>query len=135
MRFCTFSTFAQRIFKGWGCNFTWSSCKVMRSKSMKMVFVARIIRNELCMIYALFDCKTTLRWPWYQVLHFTWSFGRLMHIKSLKLVFVARIFRHRLCMIYAYFDFFCSKIIFNQKLFSYCWDKIESPGSIVHLSC
>ena len=29
--------------------------KVMRSKSMKMVFVARIIRHKLCMIYAFFD--------------------------------------------------------------------------------
>ena len=53
--FCTFSTFAQKIFKGWGCNFTWSFGKVMRSKSMKMVFVARIIRHKLCMIYAYFD--------------------------------------------------------------------------------
>ena len=27
----------------------------MHSKSMKMVFVARIIRHKLCMIYAFFD--------------------------------------------------------------------------------
>ena len=27
----------------------------MHSKSLKMVFVARIIRHELCMIYAFFD--------------------------------------------------------------------------------
>ena len=53
--FCTFSNCAQKIFKGWGCNFTWSFGKVMRSKSMKMVFVARIIRHKLCMIYAFFD--------------------------------------------------------------------------------
>ena len=83
--FCTFSNFAQKIFKGWGCNFTW-------------------------------------------------SFGKVMRIKSL-LVFVARIVRHTLCMIYAYFDFFCSKIIFDQKLFSNCWDKFYYPGSIVYLSC
>ena len=42
--FCSFSNFAQKIFKGWGCNFTWSFGKVMRSKSMKMVFLERIIR-------------------------------------------------------------------------------------------
>ena len=53
--FCTFSTFAQKIFKGWGCNFTWSFSKVMHSKSMKMVFVARIIRHKLYMIYAFYD--------------------------------------------------------------------------------
>ena len=84
--FCTFSTFAQKIFKGWGCNFTW-------------------------------------------------SFGKVMRFKALKTVFVARIIRHKLCIIYAFFDFFCSKIIFDQKLFSYCWDKFDYLGSIVYLSC
>ena len=53
--FCTFSAIAQNIFKGLGCNFTWSFGEVMRIKSLKMVFVARIIRHELCMIYAFFD--------------------------------------------------------------------------------
>ena len=53
--FCTFSAIAQNIFKGLGCNFTWSFGKVMRIKSLKMVFVARIIRHKLCMIYAFFD--------------------------------------------------------------------------------
>ena len=43
------------ISKGWGCNFTWSFGKVMRIKSLKMVFVARIIRHELCMIYAFLN--------------------------------------------------------------------------------
>ena len=52
--FCTFSTFVQKIFKGWGWNFTRSFGKVIRSKSMKMVFVTSIIRNELCIIYAFF---------------------------------------------------------------------------------
>ena len=84
--FCTFSTFAQKIFKGWGWNFTRSFGKVMRSKSMKMVFVARMIR-------------------------------------------------HKLCMIYAFFYFLCSKIIFDEKLISYCWDKFDYPWSIVYLSC
>ena len=78
MRFCTFSTFAQNIYKGWGCNFTWSFCKVMRSKSMKMVFVARIIRHKLCMIYEfycskiIFDRKIIfilLRWIWLPGVH------------------------------------------------------------------
>ena len=60
--FCTFATFAQKIFKGWGSNFTWSFGKVMRSKSMKMVFVSRINRHKLCMIYAFFDflCSKTI---------------------------------------------------------------------------
>ena len=58
-----------------------------------------------------------------------------MRIKSLKMVFVARIIRHKLCIIYAFFDFFCSKIIFDQKLFSYCLEKFDYPGSIVYLSC
>ena len=33
------------------------------------------------------------------------------------------------------FLFFCSKIIFDQKLFSYCFDKFDYRGSIVYLSC
>ena len=53
--FCTFSTFAQKFLKGWGCNFTSSFSKVMCIKSLKMVFVPRIVRHELCMIYASFD--------------------------------------------------------------------------------
>ena len=53
--FCTFSTFAQKVFKGWDCNFTWSFAKVMRIKSWKMVFVERILRHKLCMIYAFFN--------------------------------------------------------------------------------
>ena len=40
---CTFSTFAHKVFKGWDCNFTWSFGKVMHIKSLKLVFVARII--------------------------------------------------------------------------------------------
>ena len=80
--FCTFCTFAQKIYKGWGCNFTWSFGKVMRIISLKMVFVARVIRHKLCI-----------------------------------------------------FLFSCSKIIFDQKLFSYCWDQFDYQGSIVYLFC
>ena len=54
MRFCTFSTFAQKIYKRSGWNFTWSFRKVLCTYSTKMVFVARIIRPKLCIIYALF---------------------------------------------------------------------------------
>ena len=53
--FCTFFTFAQKFFKGWGCNFAWSFSRVMRALSMNIVFVARIIRHKLCIIYAFFD--------------------------------------------------------------------------------
>ena len=84
--FCIFSIFAQKIIKGRGWNFTWSFDKVMRSKSIRMVFVASIVR-------------------------------------------------HKLCMSYAFFIFFCSKIIFDQKLFSYCWNRFDYPVSIVYLSC
>ena len=59
---------------------------------------------------------------------------KVMCSKSVKMVFVVRIIRHRLCMIYVFLDFFCSKIIFDQNLFSYCWDKFDYPGSIVYLS-
>ena len=55
MHFYTFSNFAQKIFKGWGCNFTWRFDKVMHSKSQKLVFVARIVRHKLRMIYAYLD--------------------------------------------------------------------------------
>ena len=53
--FCSFSTFALKFFKGWGCNFTWSFGKILRSKSMEMVFVTIIIRHKLCMIYAFLN--------------------------------------------------------------------------------
>ena len=38
---------------------------------------------------------------------------------------------HNLCV----FWFFLSKLIFDQKLFSYGCDKFDYPGSIVYLSC
>ena len=34
-----------------------------------------------------------------------------------------------------HFSNFCSKIIFDQKLFSYCFDKFDQAMSIVYLSC
>ena len=86
--FCTFSAFTQKIFKGWGCNFTWSFSKVMRIKSLKMVYVTSIISHSL-----------------------------IMHVLCIFLI----------C--------FCSKIIFDQNIFSLCWDKLDYPGSIVYLSC
>ena len=39
---------------------------------------------------------------------------------------------HDLCI---FLICFCSKIIFDQKTFSLCWDKLDYPGSIVYLSC
>ena len=53
--FYTFSTFAQKIFRIWGCNFTWSFGKVICSKSVKMMFVTSIIRHKLWIIYAFLD--------------------------------------------------------------------------------
>ena len=85
MGFLHFSTFAQKIFREWSCNFTWSFGKVIRSKSVKMVFVTSIIRQIM--------------------------------------------------IIYVFLDYFCSTIIFDQKLFSYHCDKFDYPGSIVYLSC
>ena len=38
---------------------------------------------------------------------------------------------HDLCI----FWFFCSKIIFDQKSFSYSWDKFDYQGPIVYLPC
>ena len=116
--FCTFSTIAQEIFKGWGCNFTWCFGKVMRSKAMKMVFVARIIRHKLYMIYAFFDflCSKIILTKNY------------FHTAEINLTTRGPLYT---CLVL----FFCSKIIFDQKLFSYCWDKFDYPGSIVYLSC
>ena len=58
-----------------------------------------------------------------------------MRSKSMKMVFVARMIRHKSCIFYAYFYFFCSKSIFDQKLFSYCCNKFDYTGSIIYLSC
>ena len=51
--FCSFSTFVQKIFKGWGWNFTRTFGKVMRSKSIKMVFMASIISHYLMSIITI----------------------------------------------------------------------------------
>ena len=40
--------------------------------------------------------------------------------KGMKMMFVERIIRHKLCMIYAFYLFFCSKMIFDQNIFSDC---------------
>ena len=58
-----------------------------------------------------------------------------MRRKSMKMMFMASIIRHKLYMIYVVLYFLCSKIIFDQKSFSYCCDKFEHQGSIVYLSC
>ena len=39
---------------------------------------------------------------------------------------------HYLCI---FLICFCSKIIFNQKVFSFCWGKLDYLGSIAYLSC
>ena len=53
--FCTFSTFVQKIFEGWGWNFTRTFGKVICSKSIKMVFIASIISllimHDLCIFF------------------------------------------------------------------------------------
>ena len=36
---------------------------------------------------------------------------------------------------FVFFWFYWPKIIFDQKLFSNCWDKFDYQGSIVYLSC
>ena len=77
--FCTFSTFAQKIFKGWGCNFTWSFGKVMRSKSMKVVFLERIIRHKLSMIYAFFVINLTTWGPLYTSLLFSYLKSKIFY--------------------------------------------------------
>ena len=51
------------------------------------------------------------------------------------MVFVASIIRHKLCMIYAFLDFFCLKIIFDQKLSSYCCDKFDYRRFIAYMYC
>ena len=55
MRFLHFLCLSSKILKECGCNFTWCFGKIMWIKSLKMVFVAKIIRHKLFMIYALFD--------------------------------------------------------------------------------
>ena len=67
--------------------------------------------------------------------NFTWSFGKVICSKLSKMAFVARIIRHKSCILYAFVDFFVQKIIFDQNLSSYCWDKFDYQGSIVYLSC
>ena len=66
--------------------------------------------------------------------NFTWSFGKVIHSKSMKIAFVARTIRHKSCMIYAFVYFFVQKSFLDHRLFSYCWDKFDYPGSIVYFS-
>ena len=56
-----------------------------------------------------------------------WTPGSRIYLSSMKIIFEK-------CIIYPFFDFFCSKIFFDQKLFSYCWKKFDYLGSIVYLS-
>ena len=37
--------------------------------------------------------------------------------------------------LFIFLIYFCSKIFFDQKVFSFCWGKLDYPGSIVYLSC
>ena len=53
--FCTFSTFAQRIFKGWGCKFTRSFGKVIGSKSIKTWFMHFFLFNNFSYCWNKFD--------------------------------------------------------------------------------
>ena len=55
MIYTFFAFFLPLLKKGWGCNFTWIFGKVIHIKSLKMVFVAKIIRHKLCIINAFFD--------------------------------------------------------------------------------
>ena len=57
----------------------------------------------------------------------TWGFGKVIRSKSVKMVFATSINRHKLWIIYVFFLFFCSAIIFDQKLFSYYRDKFDCP--------
>ena len=129
--FLTFSTFAQRNFKGWGCNFTWRFGKVMHSNSMNMVFVGRIIRHKLCMIYAFLHfsylCLKIFR---ERGCSFTWSFGKVMRSKSAKMVFVTSIIRHRLCIIYAVLIFFVQKLFLNKNHFLIAEINLTTRGSL-----
>ena len=118
--FGTFSTFAQKIFKGCGCNFTWSFGKVMPIKSLKMVYVASIISHKLCMIYAFFS--------------FAFVEKSFLTKKFFLCVEINLTTRGPLytCLVLICF---CSKIVFYQNFFSFWWDKLDYPGSIVYLSC
>ena len=66
--------------------------------------------------------------------NFKWSFGKVIHSKSMKIAFVALTIRHKSCMIYAFVYFFVQKSFLDHRLFSYCWDKFDNPGSIVYFS-
>ena len=125
--FCTFSTFAQKILEGWGWNFTWSIGKVMPSKSMKMVFVASIIYHRLCMIYAFF-------YFFFQksgLLLLLYPYGALTTCKTRQVYNGPQTSN----LSHQQQKDFWSKMIFDQKIFSFCWDKLDYPGSIVCLSC
>ena len=61
MRFLLLVHLCSKIFKRSGCNFAWSFGKVMCIKSLKMVLVARTIRQKLC-IFWFFSFKNHF-WP------------------------------------------------------------------------
>ena len=56
MRFLYFFyLFSKNILRDEAAIFIWSFSKVISIKSLKMVFLARIVRHKLCMVYAFFD--------------------------------------------------------------------------------
>ena len=53
MRFCTFLPLLKKSLRDEAAIL--QEALVMRIKSLKMVFVARIVMHKLCMVYAFFD--------------------------------------------------------------------------------
>ena len=112
---CVFELFLpllKKSFKGWRCNFTWSFGKVMCIKSLKMVFLARIIRQKLWIIYAFFDFFCSKIIFYQKNLNKTsiqWTPGSQIYLSSMK-SFWSKWFlnkenqkKHKSCIIYAKF--------------------------------
>ena len=66
--------------------------------------------------------------------NFTWSFRKVMCSKSVWIVYVTSIMRGISYTWFMRLFIFCSKIIFDQKLFFYYCDKFDYPGSMVYSS-
>ena len=95
----------------------------MRSKSIKMMFVASMIRHKLCMIYAFFDYFVQI------------SFSTKKYFGTAPCFTLPRYPALKMTGPLWFLYYFFSKITFYWKSFSDCCDRFDYPGSIVYLYC
>ena len=113
-------TFARKVFKGLGWNFTWKFGKVNKggkfSEDCVITCIERHqIMHNVCVrfMFSTFSIKILIQPSW----NFTWLFVMIMSIWMCKMVSLAcmiNIIRHIFCITCAFFIFFVKKSFFSE---------------------